>query len=210
MIESTETLTIVLIAVTCITTYLAWNNRDMYFKWIGNPYMIYHRRQFHRLISSGFLHADIPHLAFNMITLYFFGPLLERFFTSRYGEVQGGICFFAFYLLALVVSSLPSLVKYRDQPNYNAVGASGAVSAVLFFFVLLAPWENLYLYFAIPIPAIVFGALYIGFSYYMAKRNMDNIGHDAHLFGALFGFFVPIIIDPNLAVYFIDQLLSVL
>ena len=203
-------LTIALIAITCITSYMAWNNRDMYFKWIGNPYMMVHRKQYHRLISAGFLHADLGHLAFNMITLYFFGPLTEAFFAARFGDITGGVVYIGFYLLAMVVSSLPSLVKYKDYPHYNALGASGAVSAVLFFFVLFAPLENLYLYFAIPIPAIIFGVLYIAFSYYMAKRNADNIGHDAHLFGALFGFFAPIAIEPRLALSFIDQLLSAL
>jgi len=189
-------LTLVIIGITVWLSYSAWRDGSKMYRWIFNPVAVLRKRQYHRLISSGFIHADTTHLAFNMITLFFFGRYLEQVFI-------GG-----FYLLALAFSSLPALIKHKDNVAYNALGASGAVSAVLFFYILTAPWGILKLFFVIPIPAIIFGVLYIIFSYRMGQRNTDNIGHEAHLFGALFGFFIPLIIEPALGRYFIEALLA--
>lgn len=200
-------ITYVIIGVTILISINAWNNPARLYRWMLNPYAVMHKKQFERLITSGFIHADTQHLAFNMLTLFFFGRLAEQVI----GQIvpgNGQIAFLLFYLLAMVAADLPSLYKYHRYPNYNSLGASGAVSAVLFTFVLIYPWENIYLFMILPIPSILFAVLYIYFSYRLGKRSNDNINHDAHLFGALFGLFVPIIIRPQLATVFLNELLK--
>lgn len=110
------------------------------------------------------------------------------------------------YLSAIVFSSSISLIKFKDNPMYNSVGASGAVSAVVFFMIFFDPWEKLYLYGLIGIPGIIFGVLYLVYAQYMSRRGGDNINHDAHILGAIFGFVFPLFIDLGLFNYFLSQL----
>ena len=171
-----------------------------------NAYMVWHRHDFFRLLTSGFVHGGWWHLAFNMLTLYFFGYLVEDTFITIYGKVIGEVLFAVFYLLAIVIASLSDLFKYREQPYYNAIGASGAVSAIIFASILIMPKIGIAFFFIpIPIPGFVFGPLYLLYCHYMAKRGADNIGHSAHFWGAVFGFVFPIIIYPPLFQNFINQ-----
>lgn len=171
-----------------------------------NAYMVWHRHDFFRLLTSGFVHGGWWHLAFNMLTLYFFGYLVEDTFITIYGKVIGEVLFAVFYLLAIVIASLSDLFKYREQPYYNAIGASGAVSAIIFASILIMPKIGIAFFFIpIPIPGFVFGPLYLLYCHYMAKRGADNIGHSAHFWGAVFGFVFPIIIYPPLFQHFINQ-----
>lgn len=171
-----------------------------------NAYMVWHRHDFFRLLTSGFVHGGWWHLAFNMLTLYFFGYLVEDTFIKIYGKVIGEVLFAVFYLLAIVIASLSDLFKYREQPYYNAIGASGAVSAIIFASILIMPKIGIAFFFIpIPIPGFVFGPLYLLYCHYMAKRGADNIGHSAHFWGAVFGFVFPIIIYPPLFQNFINQ-----
>ncbi len=174
-----------------------------------NAYMIYHHKEWYRMFSAGLLHANWSHLAFNMFTLFFFGRNVEQAFEAYFGKFGVGI-FILFYALALGVSSIYDLLKYKDSHYYNAIGASGAVSAVLFAAILLDPNMSLFIMFIpIPIPALLFGPLYLYYSYYMGKRQMDNIGHNAHFWGAVFGFVFPVILKPVLFIYFIDGIINV-
>lgn len=174
-----------------------------------NAYMIYHRKEWYRMFSAGLLHANWSHLAFNMITMFFFGRNVEQAFEAYFGKF-GVFIFVIFYALALGVSSIYDLFKYKDSQHYNAIGASGAVSAVLFAAIFLDPSMSLYMMFIpIPIPALLFGPAYLYYSYYMGKKQMDNIGHNAHFWGAVFGFVFPAILKPALIFIFINEVMKV-
>ena len=149
----------------------------------------------------------------NMFVLYFFGRYAElklQYLAYHDGLLKYPVLIYIIlYLGSMIFASTISLVRHKDDPWYNSVGASGSVSAVTFFFIFFEPWEKLRLYMAIPIPAIVFGVLYIIYSQYMSKRGGDNINHDAHLLGAVFGFVFPLFINLDLVRDFISKLGSV-
>ncbi|MEA3450306.1 MAG: rhomboid family intramembrane serine protease [Bacteroidota bacterium] len=172
-----------------------------------NALAIFKYKEFHRFITYGFIHASWMHLLFNMFTLYFFAGIVEKSFGAVFGKF-GGLIYLGFYFLALVVSTLADFIKYRNSSYYNAVGASGAVSAILFTSILLYPnMKIMFILLPIPITAWFFGLLFIAYSIFMAKRNMDNIGHSAHIWGAFFGFVFPIIFYPQLFSAFLEQIL---
>jgi membrane associated rhomboid family serine protease len=196
------TLSIAIIILTClvsITSFSRHNSIDELSMW---PYMVKEKNQYYRFITSGFVHADYMHLAFNMITLYFFGRYIETMFQQLFG---GKIYFLLFYIIALIVSDIPSYIKNKNNPGYRSIGASGAVSAVLFAFILVQPWTKIYVFF-LPLPAIIYGVLFLGYSAYMAKRGGDGINHDAHFWGAVVGVVFPLALKPELAGYFLRQL----
>jgi membrane associated rhomboid family serine protease len=200
------TMTIFFIAITCITSFLAFNNRDIFSKLQFNPYQVYHRKEYYRLITHGFIHADWMHLIVNMFVLYSFGRAVEDYFQIY--EVHYANFWYTFmYLSAIIISSLTTLRKYRDNALYNSVGASGAVSAVLFCSIFFNPYNKILLYF-IPVPGLIFGILYLIYTQYMSKRNADNINHDAHFIGSVYGFIFPIIIKFTFFHIFINQLLN--
>ncbi len=192
-----------IIAVTVAVSLLAFQRQDLLRELLLDPLSIQRRGQYYRLVTYGLVHADAQHLLFNMITLYFFGGLSEQLISQYLGPAG----YILFYMAALVVSILPSYLQNRNNPQYLSLGASGAVSAVLFIYVLLAPW-SLILVFFIPVPAIVFAALYIGYSIYMDRRRTDNVNHSAHLIGAVFGMLFVIVMEPRLLGNFFNQLLA--
>lgn len=177
-------ITLIIIAINVIVSMIGFSNPDFVNKYIFWPFRQARDNQHYRFITSGFLHADWMHLIFNMFTFYFFGRVIEMLFQA-YG-LGGKVAYILLYFLALIVASMPSYIKHKHNYGYRALGASGAVSAVVFASVLFNPWGTLYLFF-IPMPAIVFAVLYIWYCIYMAKRGGDNINHDAHLWGSLFG-----------------------
>ena len=202
---NSSSVTLILVVLNVIATLYAWNNPAIMQKWILNPYQVWHRRQLYRVITSGFIHANWMHLIFNMIALYSFGEVVEYYFGSLFTGM-GSVYFILMYVLALVVSDLSTLYKYRDIPNYNSLGASGAVSAVVFSSIIFDPWAQIYLWF-IPVPGIILGVLFIAYSYMGGRRVLgDNINHEAHLFGALFGFIFTFLLEPNLILYFFEML----
>lgn len=174
-------------------------------RFILNPYMVHHRKEYHRVLTSGFLHRDHMHLIFNMITLYFFGQIIEMVFDAIFGKL-GAVYYVLLYLLAIIVANIPSLFRYRDQPGYNSLGASGGVSAIVFAFILFMPLEKINLYLILPIPGFILGILYIFYSYYQGKKANDNINHEAHLYGAVFGMIYCIILYPPAVENFFTQL----
>lgn len=193
-------ITYIIIAITCLVSYQAFNNQELFEKLSFKPYKVIHDKEYYRLITNGFVHADWTHLFFNMLTLYFFGRTQEQIFTAKNGEMS----FILFYLLSIPASSLISLYQHKDDPRYSAIGASGAVNAVLFSFILINPFSTIYI-FVIPIKAIIFAVLFLIYSSYMAKKNMDNIGHEAHISGAIFGVLFTILTIPNVINHFISQ-----
>jgi len=168
--------------------------------------LVYHRFHVHRIITHSLIHADWMHLIVNMYVLYIFGGVCMNNFTLYFGE-KANLYFLELYLFSLSFSSILSIFKYKNNPYYSAVGASGAVTAVVFTSIFFDPWNKLWFFGVAPIPGIVFGILYLGYSIYMGKKNTDNIGHDAHFLGALFGFIFPIIVNYQLFGQFIDKLL---
>ncbi|HOA37283.1 MAG TPA: rhomboid family intramembrane serine protease [Flavihumibacter sp.] len=166
------------------------------------PAMIKSRRQYYRFLTGGLIHGDLMHLAFNMISLLSFGEFLESgflFSSSEYFGANGKWVYLLLYILALVVSVIPDYISYQDNYAYRALGASGAVSAVIFSFIMLRPTMELRLFFSIPIPGYIFGALFLGISVYLSRRGGDNIGHRAHFSGAIFGVLFTIIACKLLA-----------
>jgi membrane associated rhomboid family serine protease len=178
-------ITILLIAVNVLISLIAMNNQDVLSKTIMWPYGVKRYNQFYRFITSGFIHNDYVHLFFNMFTLFFFGRSVEHYFSSE--GLGGNIAYLALYFLGLIASDIPTYIKQKDNYNYHCLGASGAVSAVVFAAVVFNPWSSIYLYGAIKISAFVYAILYIFYCVAMSKRGGDNINHDAHLWGSLFG-----------------------
>ena len=194
--------TFLLIAITGLVSWQAFNNRRLADRLILWPPAISRHRQYDRLIGYGFIHADWAHLIFNMITLFFFGRLIEQVMAQISGSV---LTFPLFYLGALVVSILPTYLKNKNNPNYLSLGASGAVSAVLFAFILLSPWSLIFVLF-IPAPAIVYAVFYVGYSQWMDKRGGDQVNHSAHLAGAAFGVLFMLCMEPGILGHFLQRL----
>jgi len=195
--------TYVLIGVTVLVSWRAFGDRALLERLILWPPAINRHRQYDRLLTHGFIHADTTHLLFNMITLFFFGRAIEPVFVDRIGMVG----YAAFYLSAIVIAIMPTWFRHQNDSHYRSLGASGAVSAVLFSFVLFAPWSLIFVFF-IPVPAIVYAVLYIGYSIWMDRRGTDNVNHSAHLWGAVYGMLFTVMMEPRVATTFMARLLS--
>ena len=198
----TISLTVLIIAVTVLVSWLAFNNPRLLDRLILWPPAIARQHQYDRLVTHGFIHADFQHLLFNMITLYFFGRLVEQWFVPYIGRIG----FVLFYLSAIVVAILPTYLRHYADTRYRSLGASGAVSAVLFTFILVQPWSLIFVFF-LPVPAIVYGALYVGYSVWMEKHGQDNVNHSAHLWGAAYGIAFTLLMEPRVGAAFVERLL---
>jgi membrane associated rhomboid family serine protease len=168
------------------------------------PPAISMRHQYYRFVTCGFIHADLMHLAFNMFTLYFFGRALEAYYMGILGLQH--YYFPILYITALVVANIPSYMKQHDNYNYRSLGASGAVCAVMFAFILIDPWQRLGLFGIVPMPAILYAVLFLGYTIYMSRRGGDNVNHDAHLWGSLFGVVFTILARPSVVSSFLNEL----
>jgi membrane associated rhomboid family serine protease len=177
--------TLIIIAANVLFSFIGFSNNELMSKTIGWPYFEKNKKQYYRFITSGFLHADWMHLIFNMFTFFFFGRNLEMLFTV-YG-LGGKFAYLALYFGGLIFSSLPSYFKHNNDYDYRSLGASGAVSAVVFGAIVFNPWMSIYLYGALKVSATLYAVLYIIYCVYMGKRSADNVNHDAHLWGAIFG-----------------------
>lgn len=197
---------LVLIIITGVVSFLAFNNPKLLSNMLHRPYNEHHNNQKYRLLTSGFIHADIYHLMINMFVLYQFGNYVEAQFTINFGT-WGSVLYALFYIVTIILANLKTHFSNKDNYGYSALGASGATSAVLFAFIYYAPTSMLGLYLVIPIPAILFGVLYLWYSSWAAKRGQDNIGHEAHFYGAVAGFVLAIILDPSQFSSFVDQLI---
>lgn len=198
--------TLFLILASVAASFYTWSNREVHAKWMLNPYLVDKKKQYYRFITSGFIHADYMHLFFNMFSLYAIGNTLETFFLITFGDI-GKFYYLGLYLGGLVLSDIPTYLKERKNINYNSLGASGAVSAIIFSFIMVAPTEMLSINF-IPMPAFLFGVLYLGISYYQAQRGADNINHDAHFYGAMFGIVFSALAIPGCLANFTEQLMN--
>jgi membrane associated rhomboid family serine protease len=194
--------TVTLVIVTALLSIPAFNDTRLKDRLILWPAKMHKPEEYYRLLSSGFIHADWMHLFFNMFTLFFIGRFVEAEFMS-YGITPW--LYVLMYLAGIVVASLPSFIKHRDNPYYRSLGASGGVAAVLFSSVYFSPWSELYIYF-IKMPNILFAVLYLVYSVYMSKRGSNGINHDAHFWGAVFGFVFTLAVEPSHGALFLEQI----
>ncbi len=203
-------ISIIIIIVISLISIAGFSQPELLYRYQFNAWQIKNRNEYVRWISHGFFHADWVHLFVNMYVLYFFGDSVIYNFKISI-PINSNILFILFFVSALFVSSVRSFFKEKDNYNYNAIGASGAVSAVVFANILFEPLTK-YSFFFIPkpiMPAYVFGILYLVYSRYMSKKNIDNIGHDAHFWGAVYGFIFPILLNPSLLSRFFNELISI-
>jgi membrane associated rhomboid family serine protease len=199
-------ITWIIILITAAVSIPAFGNAELFSNLRFNPYIIKETKQWYRFFTYGLLHADWVHLGVNMFVLFTFGNIAEPAMTYYFGP-KGNLYFVMLYVGGIVLSVIPPFEKHKHDSWYNAVGASGAVSSVVFSSIIFQPSMRMsLLLLPIPIPAVVFGILYLVYSAYMSKRASDNIGHDAHFWGALFGAAFTILIKPELALSFIQQL----
>jgi len=194
-------ITLVLIAITVLVSWQAWQRPRLLDRLILWPPAIDRQRQYDRLVTHGFIHADWQHLLFNMITLFFFGRFAEQLVTRMIGPLG----FVLFYLSAIVIAILPSYLRHRQDARYRSLGASGAVSAVLFAFILFNPWGLIFVFF-LPVPAILYGVFYVGYSFWMDRQGNDNINHSAHLSGAIYGVLFMLLMEPRIGAHFLRAL----
>jgi len=200
--------TTIIVIITSIISISAFSNRTLFDKLLFNPYQVYHRKEWYRIITHATLHANWVHLIINMLVLYSFGRSIEasfRFMAEKTWMNFPMLWYVIFYVASVIVSSLTTLYKRKDDVWYNSVGASGAVSAVLFCSIFFNPNMTLLFMGFFPIKAYVFGPLYLLYTWYSARNSNDNINHDAHLLGAVFGFCFPMMIDVKLIGSFLGQ-----
>ncbi len=201
-------ITLILIAINVVFSLIGFSNKEMLARTIMWPYYVKRKNEYYRFITSGFLHADYMHLFFNMFTLYFFGRNIELMINHL--QLGGTIAYMGLYLGALIISDIPSYFKNKDHFEYRALGASGAVSAVVFAAIVFSPWSSIYLYGAIKISAALYAILFIVYCIYMGKKGNDHINHDAHLWGAIFGLLFTLILvgikQPALFEGILDEL----
>ena len=194
--------TVTIILITVVISLLAFSNQNLKNRLLFWPPAV-QKGQYDRFIGHGFIHADGTHLLFNMITLFFFGSVIEMFYRQYLYELG----FVLFYLGGLIAAIIPSYLKHKNDYHWASLGASGAVSAVLFAYILFEPWKLIFVFF-IPVPAIIFAFLYVGYSIWSGKKGNSNINHSAHLWGAAYGVIMTIALEPRLLPRFINKLIQ--
>ena len=203
-------ITLIIIIITAIVSISGFSSQKVIDDLIFYPPAVTKRNQWYRFFSSGLIHADYGHLIFNMLSLYFFGPAVEQSFSYFFPE-SGEWVYLVLYISALLVSLLPTYFKHKDDYYYRSLGASGAVSAIIFSGLLLSPGSEVYIFFIpIPIPGFIFAPLYILLSAWMDRRGRDNINHSAHIWGSLYGLAFTIVVGflsgNNIVLIAIEQI----
>ena len=201
--------TIFLIIITILVSVGAWQRRVLFEKMTFHAPSVLYKKEWHRVFSYGFLHANWGHLFINMFVLWMFGRQVEATYVYLFG-IKGHILYLFLYLSAIIISTLYDLKKHKYNTNFQAVGASGAVSAILFAYIFLYPTQSIYFMFIpIGIPAILFGILYLIYSSYMSKQNLDNVGHDAHFWGGVYGFLFVLPFQWTLILSFFTRVMGI-
>lgn len=204
-------MTYILIFLTVIVSIACFNNRELSNRLSLKPNRVVHNREWYRVLTHIFVHGDVAHLAINMFVLLSFGLYVERLLKAyeQAGSITNSyLSYLLLYFGGAIAASVYDLIKQRNNPHYTSIGASGAVAAVVFTSIFFNPWNKLYLFAVVPIPGIVFGICYLAYSQYMGRRGADNINHQAHLYGALFGFCFPLLMDPNFFTIFWHNLMQ--
>ena len=194
---------ILLISIGAVS-YFSFSNRALFAKLLFSPYKIDQSKEWYRFLTSAWVHADFNHLFLNLFVLWGFGGFVEGVFVAWYGPI-GSAYYLSLFVGSTLIAHLPGYLKNTDNYAYSAVGASGGVSGVLFASIMIQPLENLCLYFVLCLPSVIFGVLYLGYSQYMNRTGNDNIGHEAHIWGALGGVILIIAFRPSVVSNFIYQ-----
>lgn len=195
-------LNFILIGVTVVVSWLAFERPALLQRLILWPPAIDKNRQYDRLLTHGFIHADWSHLLFNMITLFFFGRVVEGVMTQYIGAVG----YVLFYLSAIVVAILPTYMQHRHDARYSSLGASGGVSAVLFASIMLDPW--MWIMVPLPVPGFLYAIGYVAYSFWKDRQGGGNVNHNAHLSGAVYGVLFMLLMEPGVAQAFLQRLMS--
>ena len=200
----------IIIGITVLISIWAFNRRDIFDKLRFSPYSIYHYKEGWRFFTYALLHADWVHLFINMFVLYSFGDVVIAYLSYFFG-IKGVFYFILLYVGGVLFSVLVDFGRHKENAYYTAVGASGAVSAIVFASIIVYPTGSVFLFLIpIPIPSAIFGILYLIYSAYMAKRGRDNIGHNAHFWGAVFGIIFMIVTRPQVALEFVQKIANYL
>ena len=198
-------ITYLILGITVVVSFICCGNQTLAMKLALSPYQVIHRKEWYRVITHGFVHADMTHLLVNMFTFWSFGIYMEQYY-QYVGLGKWG--FLLLYFGGMIFSSSFDLAKQKDNPYHLSIGASGAVSAVLFSSIFFDPWGKIYFFALLPIPGILFGVVYLLYCQYMAKQASDHINHNAHFLGALFGFLLPALLNPSLVKLFVGALMG--
>lgn len=203
------TITLIIVVVTCVVSYFSFQNRTLFDQLKHYPVIEAQEKQFYRLLSSGFVHGSMMHLAINMYVLYTFGTQVENVFVQIFGSM-GKLLYLVMYLLTIFAADIPSYFKHKNNPSFASIGASGAVSGIVFIYIMFFPWAGLTIFplFFLSIPAFILGILYLVYSSWASTNRSDGIDHSAHFYGAVFGVLFMVVIRPQTLPYFIDQLMS--
>lgn len=199
-------ITIILLIITCLVSYQAFRKEAFFYRFAHWPIKEHGNKEYFRLLSSGFVHANWLHLLINMFVFWQFGEYIESNFTILFGVTLGRIYYLLVFVLTIILANIPTYLNKKDEPAFLSVGASGAVSGIVFIFILLDPWSPLYLYGIIKIPGIIAGVLFLVYSSWASKRKADRIDHVAHFAGAIAGVLLTILLKPALISHFIERL----
>ena len=199
-------ITILIIILTCLVSYQGFNQAGLFDQFKHHPYAEQQDKEYIRLLTAGFLHGSWTHLLINMFVFYQFGEYVENYLVMSMGGLFGRLVYLLIYLTVIPLANIPTMIKHRDHPGFASIGASGAVSGILFMFIVLNPWAMLGIFFVIPCPAIVAGVLYLIYSSWASKNSRDHIDHDAHFFGAIIGMGLLLMVQPHLFTHFINSL----
>jgi len=199
--------TLALIILTGLISYQCFNNNQLFNKLLHHPFSEKRNKEYYRWITSGFVHGDWTHLLINLFVFWSFGEAIENIFVAKFGTILGRVNYLVLYFGSMIVADLFTFIKHKDNSGFSSVGASGAISGIVFAFVLFSPMSTLLVMFIIPMPAILFALLYVAYSFYASKKGLHRIfDHDAHLWGAIAGLIITIIMIPESISIFWDQM----
>lgn len=196
----------IFVLVIFLVSVLAFNNGNIFNKFLYSPYFVWRNKEWYRILTAGFLHANWTHLLINLFVLWQFGSFLEISYRSVLGQGGSMIFLSVLFLGGIVFANIPALFRHRQDPDFRSIGASGGVSAVLFSYILINPWSKLYLYFVLPLYSLVVGILFLVYSWWASKNKQDNIDHLAHFWGSVYGIGITILVYPESLSIFWEQI----
>jgi membrane associated rhomboid family serine protease len=207
-------ITYTFLALMVVFSLYCFNDRKTMYKYLFHPYSIYHNKEHYRFLTHAFIHGDFMHLAFNCLALYSFGLILEEgYFPLLFGEKLGKLYYILLFTGGIYAASFTEYFRNKNNPDYSSLGASGAISSIIFCYIMISPLKNIYLFF-FPMQGWIAGVLLLGVSYYLIRRKRttaysDNISHESHFWGALFGVAFILVLKPAIMQGFIRQIVNV-
>ncbi|MFZ1678876.1 MAG: rhomboid family intramembrane serine protease [Saprospiraceae bacterium] len=200
-------ITIIIILFTSFISFQGFNKYVFIDKLKHSPSRESAYKEYYRMLTSGFVHADWTHLLVNMFVLYSFGEFIESYIVSEFGKPWGSVIFLVLYLLNIILANIPTAIRHKHNPSFSSIGASGAVSGIIFIFILLRPWATLQLFFFIPLPAIVVGVGYLIYSSWAVNKGHGRLDHSAHFAGAISGMMMIILLRKEIIFDFFHSLI---